>query len=334
MALFGRNFCLSPATAKVLSLDSRFQAGINLDGALFGDVADASLSQPFMFLNNEVFGLKDSFYNRLQQSFVDNLQNEGYEVTILGTEHFDFNDLSFISEFLLNSGIELGNLPEIITPSNTDPDFEPIAPELAAQIINDYTVAFFEEHLNNQESPLLADNSSPYPEVIFQAYNSHSPDSFFGTIDGEVLEITSTNELVFAGSGNDVIDATSSLGKNRIYGGDGDDTLILGTGDRVIAGAGADRFFAGAGGDNILTGGANGDQFWLASAELPDSPNTITDFDLTEDIIGIAGLDIEFDNLNISQQEDNVLVNVNSRDIALLQGITVNQLGADNFLFT
>ena len=321
-------------TANVLSLDSRFKAGINLDGALFGDAANASLSQPFMFLNNEAFGLENSFYNRLQQSFVDNLQNEGYEVTILGTEHIDFNDLSFISDFLLNYGIELGNLPEILTPSNTSPDFEPIDPQLAAQIINDYTVAFFEEHLNNQESPLLADNSSPYPEVIFQAYNSNSPDPLFGTIDGDVLEITSTNELVFAGNGNDLVDATSSLGNNRIYGGDGDDTLILGTGDRVIAGAGADRFFAVSGGDNILTGGADADQFWIASAQIPDSPNIITDLDLTEDIIGIAGLDIEFDDLIISQQEDNVLINVNGRDIAIFQRITANQLGADNFLFT
>ena len=157
--------------AKVLSVDSRFEAGINLDGGLLGDVANASLSQPFMFLNSEAFGTEDSFINQRQQSFVENLQNEGYEVTISGTIHRDFSDVPF----LLNSGIELGTLETILDGNaNNSEDFERIDPNLAAQIINDYTVAFFEKHLNDRESPLLSGNSSPYPEVIFQAYNIDS----------------------------------------------------------------------------------------------------------------------------------------------------------------
>ena len=137
-------YSLGGATAaKVLSVDSRFQAGINLDGGLFGDVTNASLSQPFMFLNNEAFGTEDSLFNQLQQSFVENLQNNGYEVTISGTIHPDFNDTPFLSSFLLNSGIELGTLETILDGNaNNSEDFEPIDPNLAAQIINDYTVAF------------------------------------------------------------------------------------------------------------------------------------------------------------------------------------------------
>ena len=152
--------------AKALSIDSRFQAGINLDGGLYGDVVDASLSQPFMFVNAEAFGTGNSSdpeirqLNQLQQSFVNNLQNDGYEVTILGAEHLDFTDLPLLTPILVNSGIELGDLGE----------FGSIAPEQAAQIINDYTVAFFEQHLNQEESPLLTSTSSPYPDVIFQSY--------------------------------------------------------------------------------------------------------------------------------------------------------------------
>lgn len=319
--------------AKVLSIDSRFQAGINLDGPLRGDVAESTLSQPFMFINNEAFGTEDSPLNQLQQSFVDNLQNDAYEVTILGTEHPNFNDFPLIAEFLVNSGIELGDLAPSLTPSNTSEDFEAIDPQLAAEIINDYTVSFFEQYLNNQESPLLTENSSPYPEVIFQAYNLNPPDPQVGTIDGDVLEIASNNELIFAGSGNDLIDATSSDGNNRIYAGGGDDTIILGTGDRIIAGAGVDRFFTVSGGDNILTGGAGADQFWVANAEIPESSNMITDFINEEDIIGIAGLGIGFSDLSIIQDGDNALIGTGTQDLAILVGIEVGSLNRDSFIF-
>ena len=336
-------YSLGGATAaKVLSIDPRFQAGINLDGGLLGDVANASLSQPFMFLNNEAFGTGNSpipelrEFTQIQQSFVDNLQNEGYEVTITGTEHSNFNDLPLIGTLLVNSGIELGVLEEILNPDpSNNQDFEPINPQLGAQIINDYTLAFFEQHLNNQESPLLTETSSPYPEVIFQSYNLDSPPSSqFGTVNGDVLEIDSSSQLVFAGSGNDLIDASASLGNNRIYAGDGDDTLILGTGDRIIAGSGSDRFFTGSGGDNSLTGGAGADQFWIAVAETPSAPNVVTDYNPIEDVIGIAGLGIRFDELNLTQQGDDVLIQATDSDLAIFQGITTDSLGADNFVFT
>ena len=55
-----------------------------------------------------------------------------------------------------------------------------------------------------------------------------------------------------------------------------------------------------SGGDNILTGGAGADQFWIATAETPDATNIITDFTSGEDVLGIAGLGIGFDDLSIT----------------------------------
>ena len=69
-------------------------------------------------------------------------------------------------------------------------------------------------------------------------------------------------------------------------------------------------------------------------AEIPSSPNIITDFDLSEDAIGIAGLGIGFDALNISQQQNDVLIRANNHDLAIFQNITVNSLSVDNFVFT
>ncbi|MGK7934831.1 MAG: hypothetical protein AB4206_03365 [Xenococcaceae cyanobacterium] len=326
-------------TAKVLSLDSRFQAGINLDGGLYGDVANVSLAQPFMFLTTEALGLGNNYepidqeLSQLQQFFINNLENEAYEVTISGTKHFDFNDLPYLVPLLVSSGIELGGLEESLNLDNSAENFGSIDPQLAGEIINDYTVAFFDQYLNNQESSLLRDNSSSYSEVTVQSYNLNPPEALFGTVEEDILEIDSGNQLIFTGSENDLIDATQSLGNNRIYAGDGDDTIILGTGDRVLAGVGTDRFFSGEAGDNILTGGEGADQFWIAVAQIPNSANVITDFDLQEDIIGIAGVGIGFDELNISQQEDNVLIKANGSDLAILEGITVDSLSIDNFIF-
>ncbi|MBE9215025.1 hypothetical protein IQ247_20540 [Plectonema cf. radiosum LEGE 06105] len=87
------------------------------------------------------------------------------------------------------------------------------------------------------------------------------------------------------------------------------------------------------GGDNILNGGAGADQFWIATAEIPNSANIITDFTSGEDVLGIAGLGIGFDDLSITQQDNNTLIAANGSDLAILQGIAANSLSADNFTF-
>ena len=339
VGIFG--FSLGGATsAKTLAEDSRFKAGINIDGGLFGDSGEGSLSQPFMFLNAESFGTVNSSdptdrkFARLQQSFLNNLQNEGYEVDIRGTKHLDLTDMPFFLSLLEDSGLEIGDLEAVLYPdlAENEENFQPLDSQLAAQISNDYITAFFDRHLKNQKSPLLNNFSSPYSEVTFQSYlgseeidpSSNPPQPEFGTVNADVLEIDSASQLVFAGNGNDLIDATASAGNNHIYGGDGDDTAILGTGDRIVA---------GDGGNNTLTGGEGADQFWIASAQTPTSPNIITDYNPSEDIIGVAGLGIGFDDLNLTQRGDDVLVQTADSDLAIFLGITTDSLNADNFVF-
>ncbi|MEO0933799.1 MAG: beta-propeller domain-containing protein [Cyanobacteria bacterium J06641_2] len=156
----------------------------------------------------------------------------------------------------------------------------------------------------------------------------------FGSLNADIIEVSGTNQMIFGGDSDDLIDASiSSEGGNRIYASSGDDTVILGSLDRIIGGAGADKFFATSGGDNIITGGAGADQFWIATAETPDSANIITDFTSGEDVIGIAGLGIGFDDLSITQQEDNTLIAANGSDLGILQGVGADGLMADNFAF-
>ena len=88
-----------------------------------------------------------------------------------------------------------------------------------------------------------------------------------------------------------------------------------------------------SGGDNILTGGAGADQFWIATAETPDATNIITDFTSGEDVLGIAGLGIGFDDLSITEQDGNTLIAANNSELAILQGVGADILNADNFAF-
>ena len=165
--------------------------------------------------------------------------------------------------------------------------------------------------------------------------SSNSPiNPVFGSLEGDIIEVSGSGELIFAGDSDDLIDASiSSTGSNRIYAGSGDDTLILGNGDRLVGGEGADKFFTTNGGDNIITGGEGADQFWIATAEIPQAANIITDFTSGEDVIGIAGLGVGFDDLSITQQDDNTLIAANGSDLAILQGISADSLIADNFAF-
>ena len=155
----------------------------------------------------------------------------------------------------------------------------------------------------------------------------------FGTVNGDILEIEGSNQLVFAGEGDDLSDASAASGSNRLYGDGGDDTFILGTGDRLVGGDGDDRFFAQTGGENTITGGEGEDQFWIAVTEIPEGVNTITDFKAGTDVLGIAGFDADFGQLDISGQNGSEVIAFDGNDLAYLDGIEANSLTAADFAF-
>ena len=156
----------------------------------------------------------------------------------------------------------------------------------------------------------------------------------FGSLNADTIEIRDSNQLIFTGDADDLIDLSLSKDNNRIYAGSGDDTLILGAKDRIFGNEGDDRFFATSGGDNTITGGAGADQFWLASAELPNTANIITDFTLDEDILGIAGLNIGFDDLNFNQNGLDTIIKIGETDLAVLINTNITEINnSDNFTF-
>lgn len=179
----------------------------------------------------------------------------------------------------------------------------------------------------------IDDGGTPPEEPTEPEPGDISFEPVFGSIDGDVIEVEGSGQLVFAGDLSDLVDASTGDGSNRIFAGSGDDTVILGASDRILAGEGDDAIFTTFGGDNTITGDAGADQFWIASAEIPDGTNVITDFTSGEDVIGIAGLGIGFADVSITAVEGDALIAAAGSELAILEGVAAESLTADDFAF-
>ena len=153
------------------------------------------------------------------------------------------------------------------------------------------------------------------------------------TASGDDIIFVSQGDEAFAGVGNDILDATDARGNNRISGEAGDDIFFLGKNDRALGGKGDDQFYVQSGGDNLIAGGVGNDQFWIVSGEIPQSANTITDFEIGEDVIGILGsesLGISSDTLQLSQVGDNTSIDFGGETLAILSNTQASLLDTNN----
>jgi dienelactone hydrolase len=147
LGIFGQSFG-GVTAVKVCMVDDRCQAGISLDSALPSDYAgsapDSLLKQPFMFMLNEVAG-------HYRSSILGLLKNTAYGLTVQGTTHLDYTDLFLYTPVLKFTHV-LG----------------PIEGDRMVKIINTYTVAFWDEYLKGEISPLLDGLSPDFPEVTIE----------------------------------------------------------------------------------------------------------------------------------------------------------------------
>ena len=191
-------------------------------------------------------------------------------------------------------------------------------------------------HLGNVQLEAISEdvNEGESGEGKGESEETSNFEPLFGTDDIDVLEIEGEKNLVFAGDGNDLIDLTPAEADNRAYGGRGDDTYVLGEGDRIFGDDGDDRFFATSGGGNTINGNSGADQFWIADAGIPESANIISDFTSGEDVIGIAGSNINYDDLNITDGDGGAIIAVSGSDLAVLSNADADSVAnADNFAF-
>ncbi len=136
-------------------------------------------------------------------------------------------------------------------------------------------------------------------------------------------------DRVFGSAGDDELDATDAK-DYRASGGAGSDIFYLGTNGRALGGEGNDKFYAGTGGGNILSGGAGVDQFWIANGETPKGANTILDFQIGTDVVGIQGLGANATNVVLAQVGADTTIAVGGQTLAILKGIQANSLTPSN----
>jgi len=321
-----------------------------------------NLSAAAGFLSEEEL----AFYNSLpinpdpdndvndRDDFVKQLLND--QVNSLGLDPFGLNDNLESAEGLIDAELLQGDYLSTHTFSWTELDIDQETQQLTVTTYG--TEAYSEEELVNNPAEIV----NRTPDIVSQFTvnpTGFTPDSggeetpsapTFGSLEADILEageqdivfagegddelFAASKGRLFAGTGNDILDATAGGGENRLYGGSGDDDFFAGSNDRLLGGEGSDRVFVLAGGNNLITGGADADQFWIANAQFPASANTITDFTIGEDVLGIGGIDSisSFADLTLVAEGSDTLISGGDNALARLLGINPSELSADQFV--
>jgi Ca2+-binding RTX toxin-like protein len=170
-------------------------------------------------------------------------------------------------------------------------------------------------------------------------------------VDSAAAGALASNNIIDSGSGNDTVflangdrafgsaDNDTFFGDEasnfRASGGAGNDLFFLGNGSngRALGGDGNDTFEIGLGGGHTLSGGAGADQFWIVFGELTKATNTVVDFQIGTDVIGISGaasLGITTANLTLTQVGADTAVIFGGQTLATLTGIQASALSVAN----
>ena len=146
--------------------DPRVVAAVNHDGQLFDDVQQAGTARPVMLIHH---GIDDAMlYPEKDRAMVRELMAETaswdstarvastadwYSVTIAATDHGNFSDLVLFLR---------------------QPEGQ-AAPKRAHEIINAYTLGFFDQYVRGRPAEILAAATPPFPEASLTAWKRPVP---------------------------------------------------------------------------------------------------------------------------------------------------------------
>ena len=161
------------------------------------------------------------------------------------------------------------------------------------------------------------------------------------------------NDIILGGDGNDVLrgDLNSrnpqdgdAGGNDIIFGGDGDDRIGGKAGNDILSGDAGDDFIWGDDGDDILMGvtgndtlvgdngsqGSGSDLFVFGNG---DGTDTIVDFEVGTDRIGLVEGELTFAELTLTQEGSNTLLGVanSGETLAILNGVQASGLTESSF---
>jgi predicted dienelactone hydrolase len=144
--------------------DPRLKACLIMDVWLPADVVKLGLQQPVMFITRDAgtmrlehqrftgWSEKDiALTLNTMQIVYESLPGDGYYVQIPGMFHVNFTDLPYWSPLMPQIGMT-----------------GPISAQMGFDIVNAYSLAFFDKELKDQPSSLLNGPSHQYPQVSFE----------------------------------------------------------------------------------------------------------------------------------------------------------------------
>jgi Ca2+-binding RTX toxin-like protein len=194
---------------------------------------------------------------------------------------------------------------------------------------NDDILAVKGQNFDGKQDILFTGAGNDTVDIITVSAFSDAGNNIVDLGSGDDVIFVNKGDSTFGSDGNDTFFAQDSQGGNRISGGLGNDTFYLGSNDRALGGDGKDKFYVSLGGGNLISGGAGADQFWIVNAELPSSANTVLDFQLGTDVIGIQGavsLGITTSTLKLNQVGADTAIVFNNQTLATLTGIQASGL--------
>lgn len=170
VGIFGHSLGGSVA-AQACWLDSRFSAALDMDGMLADESAREGSPRPIFFmmedetlppvtqlssLNPRQRRAAEFGYQQAAMMETSLTRSGGYRMVIRRTTHRNYSDSPFFSplKFLTGAGA--------------------ISTDRAVQIINQYTLAFFDKTLKGQFQPLLAGLSPDFPEARLEVWSAQS----------------------------------------------------------------------------------------------------------------------------------------------------------------
>jgi predicted dienelactone hydrolase len=156
VAMFGHSMG-GATTVEAMHEDPRIQAGINLDGAVYGPVVTAGLNRPYLTMDDE---LKHGELDPTRRELWNNSTGWKREFRLLGSSHLTFSDL----EFMLSRAASVVTLGPGVVPAVIGT----IDPARAFTVQSTYIDAFFDLHLRHHAEPLLDGPSPQFPEMEFR----------------------------------------------------------------------------------------------------------------------------------------------------------------------
>ncbi|MDR3575378.1 MAG: hypothetical protein P4L50_16070 [Anaerolineaceae bacterium] len=151
--------------AEACHLDSRLQACLMMDAAMPADVVQSGLRQPSLWMTRPAEDMRlerqksggwteadiAQTLGSMRALFNEEPAGDGYYVQMPGMFHVNFTDAPYFSPFTHELGFA--------GPINIQRGFD---------IINAYSLAFFDRHLKGRAPGLLDGPSKEFPEVIFE----------------------------------------------------------------------------------------------------------------------------------------------------------------------